>query len=206
MMVWAIVPVKPLQRAKSRLAGVLNRDQRAELSRRMLVRTLDVLADIPEVEQSLVISRDSKALALARKHRARTLTERGAAQLNRALVRATVVARQYGVSAVLVLPADLPLLAREDVQSLIAHAQNPPVVAIAPDRHQQGTNALLIAPPGLIEYEFGPGSFARHVAQARAAGARVEICQLPSLALDLDAPDDLALLQDDLPQIAQLED
>src|SRR3990172_28777 len=64
--------------------------------------------------------------------------------------------RQYGVSAVLVLPADLPLLAGEDVQSLIAHAQNPPVVAIAPDRHQQGTNALLITPPGLIEYEFGP--------------------------------------------------
>jgi 2-phospho-L-lactate guanylyltransferase len=121
-------------------------------------------------------------------------------------VRATVVARQYGVSAVLVLPADLPLLAREDLQSLIAHAQNPPVVAIAPDRHQQGTNALLIAPPGLIEYEFGPGSFARHVAQARAAGARVEICLLPSLALDLDAPDDLALLQDDLPRIAGLED
>jgi 2-phospho-L-lactate guanylyltransferase (CobY/MobA/RfbA family) len=44
------------------------------------------------------------------------------------------------------------------------------------------------------------------VAQARAAGARVEICQLPSLALDLDAPDDLALLQDDLPEIAQPED
>jgi 2-phospho-L-lactate guanylyltransferase len=206
MMLWAIVPVKPLQRAKSRLAGVLNRDQRAELSRRMLMKTLDVLADIPEVEQSLVISRDSKALALARKHRARTLTERGAAELNRALVRATVVARQYGVSAVLVLPADLPLLAREDVQTLIAHALHPPVVAIAPDRHQQGTNALLIAPPGLIEYEFGPGSFARHVEQARAAGARVEICPFPSLALDLDAPDDLALLRDDLPRMAEFED
>lgn len=205
-MVWAIVPVKPLQRAKSRLAGVLSRDQRAELSRRMLVSTLDVLAEIPQVEQSLVISRDSKALALARKHRARTLTERGSAQLNRALVRATVVARQYGVAAVLVLPADLPLLARQDVESLIAHAEDPPVVAIAPDRHQEGTNALLIAPPGLIEYEFGPGSFARHVQQARAVGARVEICALPSLALDLDAPDDLALLKDDLPRIAEFEE
>lgn len=206
MMLWAIVPVKPLQRAKSRLAGVLSRDQRAELSRRMLVSTLDVLAEIPQIEQSLVISRDSRALALARKHRARTLTERGSAQLNRALVRATVVARQYGVSAVLVLPADLPLLAKQDVESLIAHAQEPPVVAIAPDRHRQGTNALLIAPPGLIEYEFGPGSFARHVQQAQAAGARVEICALPSLALDLDAPDDLAMLQDDLPRMIENED
>jgi len=206
MTVWAIVPVKPLQRAKSRLASVLSRDQRAELSRRMLARTLDLLADIPQVEQSLVISRDSRALALARRHRARTLTERGAAQLNGALVRATVVARHYGVAAVLVLPADLPLLAREDVQALVAHARNPPVVAIAPDRHQQGTNALLIAPPGLIEYQFGPGSFTRHVEQAKATGARVEVCPLASLALDLDAPDDLALLQDDLPRIAEFED
>jgi 2-phospho-L-lactate guanylyltransferase len=202
-MVWAIVPVKPLQRAKSRLAGVLNRDQRAELSRRMLVRTLDVLADIRRWS-SRWSSAAIQGAGTGRKHRAAP-DQRGAASSTApgAGDRGSPPIRRLRG---LVLPADLPLLAREDVQSLIAHDQNPPVVAIAPDRHQQGTNALLIAPPGLIEYEFGPGSFARHVAQARAAGARVEICLLPSLALDLDAPDDLALLQDDLPRIGELED
>ncbi|RMF50431.1 MAG: 2-phospho-L-lactate guanylyltransferase, partial [Anaerolineae bacterium] len=49
-------------------------------------------------------------------------------------------------------------------------------------------------PPGLIEYEFGPGSFARHCARAREAGARLEVCELPSLAVDLDWPEDLHLL------------
>ncbi|MEW6240893.1 MAG: NTP transferase domain-containing protein, partial [Chloroflexota bacterium] len=95
---------------------------------------------------------------------------------------------------VLVLPADLPLLTREDIQSLLEHATNPPVVVIAPDRHQKGTNALLISPSGLIEYDFGENSFKRHCERAKKAGARLEIVNLPSLGLDLDLPADLDIV------------
>jgi len=195
MTLWAIVPVKPLRRSKSRLSKVLNRDARAELSRDMLVHTLSVLSDVPGVSRTLVVSRDSQALALAREHGARTVTEHGTPELNPALSRATQVARGYGVSSVLVLPADLPLIQREDVEALLAHASDPPVVVIAPDRHQSGTNALLSAPPGLIDYDFGPDSFKHHVERARATGARVVICNLPSFGLDVDLPEDLAILQ-----------
>jgi 2-phospho-L-lactate guanylyltransferase len=191
MTLWAIVPVKPLRRAKSRLAGVLSRDERAALSKEMLVHTLDVLSTVPQVEKILVISRDSRALALARERGARTVTEQGGSQLNKALIRATVLARGYGVSSVLVLPADLPLLTKADVEKLVSMADDPPVVVIAPDRRGTGTNALLSSPPGLIEYDFGPDSFKHHSARAEAAGARVEICELPSLELDLDLPEDL---------------
>jgi 2-phospho-L-lactate guanylyltransferase len=193
--IWAIVPVKPLRRAKSRLSGVLSREDRVELSQQMLTHTLEVLADIPSIERTLVVSRDSRALALARKLGARTVAERGSPQLNRALIRATLVARRYSVSGVLVLPADLPLLTREDVELLIARASNPPVVVISPDRRGSGTNALLSFPPGLIEYAFGPQSFPSHVERARKAGVHLEICELPSLALDVDIPDDLAHLR-----------
>ncbi|MBN2555217.1 MAG: 2-phospho-L-lactate guanylyltransferase [Anaerolineales bacterium] len=195
MTLWAIVPVKPLRRSKSRLAQVLSRDKRAELSREMLVHTLSVLADVPEISRTLVVSRDSQALALAREYGAHTVTEHGSPQLNPALARATQVARGYGVSSVLVLPADLPLIQREDVEALLSHAIDPPVLVIAPDRHGRGTNALLSAPPGLIEYDFGPDSFSNHIARAQAAGARVEICELPSFGLDVDLPEDLAILQ-----------
>lgn len=195
MTIWAIVPVKPLRRSKSRLSGVLSREDRVELSQQMLTHTLEVLAEIPSIERTLVVSRDSRALALARKLGARTVAERGSPQLNRALVRATLVARRYSVSGVLVLPADLPLLAREDLERLIAKASNPPVVVIAPDRRGSGTNALLSCPPGLIEYAFGPQSFPSHLERARQAGVRLEICELPSLALDVDIPDDLAHLK-----------
>lgn len=195
MAVWAIVPVKPLDRAKSRLAGVLSRDERATLSQQLLTNTLKTLGQVPGVEQTLVVSRDSSALALARDYGARTMTERGGPQLNRALVRATLLARGYNVSAVLVLPADLPLVTSQDIERILALGVDPPVVVIAPDRRRSGTNALLSAPPGLIEYDFGADSFDRHVAHAREAGARLEICELPSLGLDLDVPEDLEILR-----------
>jgi 2-phospho-L-lactate guanylyltransferase len=198
MTVWAIVPVKPLRRGKSRLAGVLSDDERTDLNSRLLAHTLDTLKEIPEIEHVLVVSRDPAALALARDHGARTVQENGAPQLNVALARATVVVKNYKTRGVLVVPADLPLLTAEDVRVMLDKATDPPVVVLAPDRHRQGTNALLICPAGLIEYEFGPDSFRRHCEIARQAGARLEIADLPSLALDVDLPEDLELVSKEL--------
>ena len=191
MTLWAIVPVKPFRLGKSRLAETLSEDERADLNGRLLAHTLTTLAAIPEIEQVLVISRDPAALALARNHGARTLQENGSPQLNVALARATVVVKNYHTHGVLIVPADLPLLTPQDVHLMLERAVDPPVVVLAPDRHKQGTNCLLIRPVGLIEYEFGPGSFQKHMAQAQAAGARLEIVDLPSLALDMDLPEDL---------------
>ncbi|SRR5581483_2135274 len=195
MTLWAIVPVKPLRRGKSRLAGALTEDERAELNRLLLERTIKTLSDLKEVEQVLVVSRDSSALALARDLGARTVQEDGAPHLNTALKRATVVAQVYASRGVLVLPADLPLLSQHDILTLIEHATDPPVVVIAPDRHQKGTNALLLSPANLIEYDFGENSFKRHCERTKKAGARLEIVTLPSLGLDLDLPEDLELVR-----------
>src|SRR5512142_1173224 len=162
MTLWAIVPVKPLRRGKSRLAPAMTDDERAELNRTLLEHTLRTLTGLKEVEQVLVVSRDSSALAIARDLGARTVQEDGAPTLNTALKRATIVAQVYATRGVLVLPADLPLITREDILTLIKRATEPPVVVIAPDRHGKGTNALLISPPGLIEYDFGENSFQRH--------------------------------------------
>ncbi len=204
MTFWAIVPVKPLQRGKSRLAEVLTQEERLDLNRRLLAHTMDTLTAIPDIEHVLVISRDQAALALAREYGARTVQEHGAPQLNIALTRATIVARTYATRGVLILPADLPLITPEDIQTLLARAVDPPVVVISPDRRRQGTNALLVCPAGVIEYAFGPGSFQRHCARARQAGAHLEICELPSLALDMDLPEDLELVSETLEKLNQL--
>ena len=195
MTLWAIVPVKPLRRGKSRLAQVLTQDERKDLNRRLLAHTVDTLAAIPEIEHVLVVSRDPEALALARDHGARTVQENGALGLNIALAKATIVARNYITSGVLIVPADLPLLTPEDVHAMLERAKDPPVVVVAPDRHRKGTNALLICPVGLIGYDFGPDSFQRHCELAQRAGARLEICELPSLALDVDMPEDLEVVE-----------
>jgi 2-phospho-L-lactate guanylyltransferase len=198
MTLWAIVPVKPLGRGKSRLASVLSQQERADLNRHLLAHTVDTLRELPEIEQVLVVSRDPAALALARDHGARTVQENGAPHLNVALARATILAKNYITRGILIVPADLPLITPEDVRAMLDRAKYPPVVVVAPDRHHQGTNALLVCPAGLIEYEFGPGSFQRHCALARHAGARLEICELPSLALDVDFPEDLEIISNKL--------
>lgn len=195
MTLWAIVPVKPLRRSKSRLAGILSEDERADLSRTLFQHTLETLNTLKEVEEVLVISRDPQVLTIARNYRARTVREDGQPDLNTALKRATVIAQVYATRGVLVLPADLPLISREDALVLVERASDPPVVVIAPDRHQKGTNALLISPAGLIEYQFGENSFQRHCNLVKEAGVRLEVVNLPSLGLDLDLPEDLEIIR-----------
>jgi 2-phospho-L-lactate guanylyltransferase len=195
MSLWAIVPVKPLRRGKSRLSHVLSGDERKKLNISLLEHTLKVLSSEPRLDAVLVVSRDPAALALARDFGARTVQEEGMPELNMALKRATIIAQMYEIGSVLVLPADLPLLSSADLTLLLAQTGAPPEVVIAPDRHHDGTNALLVNPAGLIEYTYGPGSFARHCESARLAGAALKIVEAPSLGLDLDLPEDLELLK-----------
>lgn len=193
MTLWAIVPVKPLRRGKSRLSSVLSLEARTALNHYLLSNTLEILASVPEIEYSLVVSRDPEALTIAREYGARTVQEQGSPHLNTALARATMVARSHSVQGVLIIPADLPLLTAEDIHEVVKRGVNPPVVVIAPDRHNQGTNALLISPPGLIQYEYGPGSYQKHCLQAEKAGARLIVIERNSVALDIDFPEDLEL-------------
>ncbi len=196
MSIWAIVPVKPLRRGKSRLSGILSEEQRAELNSNMLEHTLQVLQLIPEIDHTLVVSSDLSALTLARELGAKTVQEVGGPHLNSALRRAVEVAKVYSVKGILVLPADLPLLQPADIADIFLRSFKPPVVVIAPDRHRIGTNALLVSPVGAIDFAFGLGSFQKHCDRATSAGARLEIVDLPSLALDLDLPEDLELLKE----------
>lgn len=196
MTIWAIVPVKPFASAKSRLASVLSAEERAGLSREFLGHALGVLAQVPAIARTLVVSRDPAALAVARAQGATTVLETGAQGLNAALTHATRVARDGQAGAVLILPTDLPLLSAADVAELVGEDSARPLVVIAPDRHELGTNALLVRPPDVLPYAFGEGSFMRHVALATNAGVRVHVCRLPGIRLDVDVPDDLKLYRE----------
>lgn len=116
------------------------------------------------------------------------------ARLNRALTAGQAYAQSLGAAAILVLPADLPLLTLEDLRALVAPLQETdsmrPALVLAPS-HDRGTNALLLRPPGVVPFAFGPQSFDRHRALAQAAGCAVSIVHTPSLTYDIDFPEDL---------------
>lgn len=195
MTLWAIVPVKPLRRGKSRLSKVLTEDERTNLNKTMLVNILKTLQKVDEIDTILVVSRDPSALSLAREFNARTVLEDGSPELNTALRRAASVAQAYQAQEILVLPADLPLVKPENLKEFLGHSGKPPEVIIAPDRRHDGTNALYINPAGLIEFCYGPGSFNVHLSEAKAAHARIEIIDTLTLSLDLDLPEDLEYLK-----------
>jgi 2-phospho-L-lactate guanylyltransferase len=180
---------------KSRLAAVLTDAGRARLNRWLLDRTLAVAsAWLGDAARCVVVSPCEVTLALARKAGATTLLEQsGAINLNAALAQAAAHAAIQGAQRVLILPCDLPRL---DVAALRALDAVPVAdcdgdVVIAPDRHHQGTNALLVN-GHVREFAFGADSYARHMAQGSARGVRTVACVHPALAFDLDTADDFA--------------
>lgn len=194
--IWAIVPVKPFSRAKSRLAAVLSPEQRESLAQHMLRQSLHLLIGMQTFAEVLVVSRDSKALKIAHDYHAHTIQETGAPELNAALLRAGQVAASRGAQGVFVMPADLPLVTADDIEQILYLGRYNFSVVLVPDQAEDGTNGMLVAPPGLIPFTFGVGSFARHKALAEAAGANVQIYHSTHMALDIDLPADLERYRD----------
>ena len=189
---WVIVPVKRLTAAKSRLQPVLSARKRRLLARALLDHTLKVLCGLKGIEGIMVVSKDRAVLAAARKFGALSVFEGKCDGLNRALARAAAEAVRRGAKAMLVLPADLPLLRAQDLRQAMRMANLPPFVVIAPDRAERGTNLLYMAPPGVVRFSFGERSFRRHLQSARRAGVEAAICRRLGLAHDVDRPEDLA--------------
>lgn len=196
MNIWAIVPSKPLKRSKSRLSSVLTSQQRENLSREMLSHTLVTLSKAQGIAGTLLVSRDTAALSMARRMGVQTLTESGSPELNASLERATRFVATWKASGVLIVASDIPLLRPDDVEEMLALTNKHPVVVVAPDRRGTGTNAMLVRPPGLFPYRFGENSFARHCSEGESAGARVYIYQSPTVGLDVDIPADLDLYRE----------
>jgi 2-phospho-L-lactate guanylyltransferase len=189
----AIVPMKPFAEAKRRLGDVLDGTARADLSRELLTRTLQVLIKAHGVARVAVVSRDRQVLRVARRSGAWGMWETKEG-LNEALEQATRAAKANGAPAVLIIPADLPRLATSDVSQIIELGRKPPCIVVAPSRRDHGTNALLVNPTGLIHYAFGDESYREHQRLAEQAGARVQIYRSDSIAFDLDLPEDIRAL------------
>jgi 2-phospho-L-lactate guanylyltransferase len=191
---WALVPIRGLETAKTRLGEDLDAEERVELVTALLRRTLVATRDARRIAGTIVVTMDPDAAGIAKELRAVGLVER-APGLNEAIEAARSVAVARGATAVLVLPADLPSVSPAAIDAIVeaaadAHGQAA-LVALVADRHGMGTNALLVSPPAAIDPAFGEASRAAHAGRAAAAGARFQELHGP-LSLDLDTSADLA--------------
>ena len=191
MRTFAILPIKNLDHAKQRLAVRLDPMPRRALVEAMFSDTLVALRRCTALSGVVVVSSDSRAQRIAEGYGATVVrdTEMGHSE---AAMLGVGMAMERGAERVLLLPADCPLIEPGEVDRLADWPAPERAVLVVADRHGTGTNALLLQPPDAIAPAFGDGSHARHLGMARAAGIAAETVELPSLALDIDTPDDLA--------------
>jgi len=204
-----VVPVRTLAGGKARLGEALDAEERQGLIAGMLRDELAVLGAWGLAAAVHVVSPDPEVVPLAAAAGAHAVVQAGDG-LNAAIHDARAVAVGAGATALLILPADLPIL---DVAALdrlldaadaaLAAGTGAPLVVVAAADARDGTNALLLGPPGIIDPQFGPGSLEAHLRAARDAGATVQLVVDPVLGFDLDTPADLERL--DPARLAELE-
>ena len=195
----AIIPVKRFAEAKQRLLETLDHRQRVGLVGAMLT---DVMAAVPRagrVERVIVVTGERRAerIALEQARRApmdlEVLRDPKDLGHSEAATIGIVRAKALGAECAVLLPGDCPLLDPAELDAALGRARAGHV-AVVPDRHGTGTNALVLAPADAIGPAFGPGSCARHADRGRRAGHAVEVEPLDSLSLDIDTPADLDAL------------
>ncbi len=175
----ALVPIKPPADRKTRLASDLSEAERVEMSEYMLRHVLDVLLQCPVIERVMLLSSgcdlwDGPHIR----------------DLGRGLNQELMSAREnLGRTPLVIIHADLPLLAPADVADLTGRAIFG--AAVAPDRHGVGTNAVAIADRRDFSFRFGPDSFRRHIISQD--GQSRAVVKRQGFALDVDTMDDLKL-------------
>ena len=189
----AIVPVKRFHEAKQRLAPGIDEERRVALAAAMFEDVLAAISGARSVERTIVVSGDPVAQEIAAGASAEVVPDPADEGHVEAALAGIARAEAEGAGCIVLLPGDCPLLDPRELDRLLT-ALPDPYVAIVPDRHGEGTNALVLTPPTAIRPAFGEGSRARHVAAAREADIPFAVEELGSLGLDLDTPADLVAL------------
>ncbi|MGD0645230.1 MAG: 2-phospho-L-lactate guanylyltransferase [Candidatus Bathyarchaeia archaeon] len=193
MFVYAVVPVKSLGASKKRLSSVLNPQERRQLTLAMLEDVLGAL-QTSVVDDTVVVSNDLRVSDVVGKFGAMYLAQKTSG-LNSAIEEATEWCVQEGAEAVLVLPADIPLLSSADVDKIVELGNFKGQTVVLSPSYNGGTNAIFQNPPNLIHMCFGSRSFARHIKEAQSKGVCVKLNYSTSVATDIDSSEDLSKLR-----------
>lgn len=196
----ALIPVRSLTGGKTRLAGALDTTERSDLIREMLGGVVSAALLSGVIDSIIVVSPDDEVLSLAGHLAPNLITLRQPDDrpgLIAALDQGRAFAIEHGADAMLILFGDLPLLSGDDVRMMASSAAD---VVISPDRHGEGTNALLLRFASGVDHDnnmdfqfrFGQASFGRHLAEADRVGLTAETVVTAGTSLDVDTPADLA--------------
>ncbi len=191
---WAVVPIKSFDNTKSRLQHLLSAEERAQLSKLMLQDVLSALLAADGVSTVSVVTPNHEVSAFAAALGADTIGDDGTKDLSGAAMAAAHFLTVEGVPAMLLIPADVPLVQAADIDRAIAGHPPAPALTLVEASEDGGTNLLICSPPEIIPFRFGKNSFNLHKNEGKLAGIAVQTPDLPRIALDIDRPEDLEVL------------
>lgn len=189
----AVVPVKQLENVKQRLAGLLSAEQRQLLFRAMFEDVLEAATTCDRIDRVVVVTGDERVADVARLFGAEVFPEPSPGGLIESVAATGAALAAEGVSAMVFLPADIPLITVEELEVALDGfgRKDGAECMIVPAEDLGGTNCLVTSPPDCMTFGFGEDSFRRHLRLAREAGIEPAIAKLPGIGLDIDTPEDL---------------
>ena len=196
MIRWAVVPMKPLEEAKSRLAAILTPVEKRNLVLSLFTHTIVQLQECDKFEGIAVITADPVIAALAEKMNIHVISEARPSDLNTSLNEALPFLKDNKLNGMMILPGDLPYLNARVLSDMVSEIEPHHTMMISPDHLLKGTNALYINPIDNLPFSYGENSFTRHIEFARQMHYNVKIYLSDNIKVDIDSPEDFNLHKD----------
>jgi len=188
-----LIPFKSLATAKQRLAEALDARQRSQLAEAMLRDVMSAAAGVQERIDVALVTGDVRAQAIAREFGFLVIADARNKSETAAIEMATEWCEQHGYDATIVVPTDIPLIAAEELHSVLDAAPVEGAVFV-PAYDRRGSNCILRRPASIIPLRFGNDSFLPHCEAMKKTGKELIILEMPGIGLDIDNPHELELL------------
>ena len=201
---WAVIPVKQISQAKQRLSKILSSEERRDFFSAMLEDVLSMMVKIDFFEKIILATNCPHAISIAGRHGITHFETGPDDGLNQAAGETVNHLLENGISDMFLIPADIPLITVEEINSAIKAHPSAPALTIIPSRDKLGSNCLLLSPPSRMPLKFGPDSYFRHLEIAKSNGLKINSMELPGFGLDIDEPKDLfQLLKEERKTLSQ---
>ena len=188
---WAVIPVKQISQAKQRLSKILSSEERRDFFSAMLEDVLSMMVKIDFFEKIILATNCPHAISIAGRHGINHFETGPDDGLNQAAGETVNHLLENGISDMFLIPADIPLITEEEINSAIKAHPSAPSLTIIPSRDKLGSNCLLLSPPSSMPLKFGPDSYFRHLEIAKSNGLKINPMELRGFGLDIDEPKDL---------------
>jgi 2-phospho-L-lactate/phosphoenolpyruvate guanylyltransferase len=191
MKIAAVIPMKSLHSAKSRLSNILTAQQRKNLAMYLLNATIKELKKSNFISEIVIVSSDEAVKNYSSLNNLKFIKDSDKG-VNKAVILADKYCVDNGINANIVIPQDLPFISAKEIDEICTISNKyHQCIIICPSKRFDGTNILFRKPPGVIKTHYDDDSYMNHLKEASKFKIPIESLDIVKLRFDLDTKEDL---------------